>query len=55
MAFINSIQEPLDMNHGNFDIIGINRKKEKKDPIKTIHIYLHLFLKQQEDRLYLAN
>ena len=35
MALINAIQGPLDMNNGNFDIIGINSGKRDKGPRKT--------------------
>ncbi|WP_299668341.1 glycoside hydrolase family 97 protein [uncultured Polaribacter sp.] len=35
MALINAIQGPLDMNNGNFDLIGINRGDRKKGPKKT--------------------
>jgi alpha-glucosidase len=34
MALINAIQGPLDMNNGNFDIIGINKGDRKKGPKK---------------------
>ncbi|GAA3638555.1 glycoside hydrolase family 97 protein [Flavivirga jejuensis] len=34
MALINAIQGPLDMNNGNFDLIGINRGDRQKGPKK---------------------
>ena len=34
MALINAIQGPLDMNNGNFDLIGINSGKRQKGPKK---------------------
>ena len=34
MALINAIQGPLDMNNGNFDIIGINKGNRLKGPKK---------------------
>ncbi|MEP5341608.1 MAG: glycoside hydrolase family 97 catalytic domain-containing protein [Algibacter sp.] len=34
MALINAIHGPLDMNNGNFDLIGINRGDRKKGPKK---------------------
>lgn len=34
MALINAIQGPLDMNNGNFDLIGINKGDRKKGPIR---------------------
>ena len=34
MALINAIQGPLDMNNGNFDIVGINSGKRQKGPSK---------------------
>jgi alpha-glucosidase len=34
MALINAIQGPLDMNNGNFDLIGINNGSRQKGPKK---------------------
>ncbi|MEO9475972.1 MAG: glycoside hydrolase family 97 catalytic domain-containing protein [Cyclobacteriaceae bacterium] len=34
MALINAIQGPLDMNNGNFDLLGINAGKRQKGPKK---------------------
>ena len=39
MALINAIQGPLDMNNGNFDIIGINSGIREKSPKKTNSYY----------------
>ncbi|MEQ8556496.1 MAG: glycoside hydrolase family 97 catalytic domain-containing protein [Cyclobacteriaceae bacterium] len=39
MALINAIQGPLDMNNGNFDLIGINQGDREKGPRKT-HSYV---------------
>ncbi|MCK0158318.1 glycoside hydrolase family 97 protein [Cellulophaga sp. F20128] len=38
MALINAIQGPLDMNNGNFDLIGINNGSRQKGPKKQ-HSY----------------
>ncbi|WP_218759533.1 glycoside hydrolase family 97 protein [Polaribacter sp. AHE13PA] len=38
MALINAIQGPLDMNNGNFDLIGINKGDRLKGP-KKINTY----------------
>ncbi|UMB62036.1 glycoside hydrolase family 97 protein [Lutibacter sp. A80] len=35
MALINAVQGPLDMNNGNFDLIGINKGDRQKGPKKT--------------------
>ncbi|MEX2564665.1 MAG: glycoside hydrolase family 97 C-terminal domain-containing protein [Cyclobacteriaceae bacterium] len=35
MALINTITGPLDMNNGNFDLIGINSGLRQKAPLKT--------------------
>ncbi len=39
MAMINSLQGPLDMNNGNFDIVGINSGERQKSP-RIPHSYL---------------
>lgn len=39
MALINAIQGPLDMNNGNFDLIGINKGNREKGP-KNPNSYL---------------
>ncbi|MDO5968705.1 glycoside hydrolase family 97 catalytic domain-containing protein [Flavivirga aquimarina] len=39
MALINAIQGPLDMNNGNFDLIGINRGDRQKGPKKPNSYY----------------
>ncbi|WP_379862112.1 glycoside hydrolase family 97 protein [Mariniflexile ostreae] len=38
MALINAIQGPLDMNNGNFDIIGINKGERQRGP-KELNSY----------------
>jgi alpha-glucosidase len=39
MALINAIQGPLDMNNGNFDLIGINNGYREKGPKKLNSYY----------------
>ncbi|MCG9792299.1 glycoside hydrolase family 97 protein [Flavobacterium algicola] len=38
MALINAIQGPLDMNNGNFDIVGINKGERQRGP-KQLNSY----------------